>query len=165
MDLLRMFVARATARASSKTVEVHRNTATSFLMCIRRLIAGKLHSYELGGEVEADESYFGGTRKGKRGRGASGKVTVFALLKRGGKVFTAIVANPRPVTLLPIIEEKVTSDSIVYTDSLKACNALDMSDFHHMRINHSELIADQGSHINGIENFWNQATSRTRPIL
>ena len=40
----------------------------------------------LGGEVEIDESYFGGRRKGKRGRGAGGKVPVFGLLKRGGKV-------------------------------------------------------------------------------
>ncbi len=40
------------------------------------------------GEVEADESYFGGQRKGKRGRGAAGKVAVFGLLKRNGKVYT-----------------------------------------------------------------------------
>jgi hypothetical protein len=41
-------------------------------------------NYELAGEVEVDESYFGGVRKGKRGRGAAGKVAVFGLLKRGG---------------------------------------------------------------------------------
>ncbi|HEY5298093.1 MAG TPA: hypothetical protein VIK59_09205, partial [Verrucomicrobiae bacterium] len=28
------------------------------------------------GEIEVDESYFGGRRKGKRGRGAAGKVPV-----------------------------------------------------------------------------------------
>ena len=27
-----------------------------------------------GGEIEVDESYFGGRRKGKRGRGAAGKI-------------------------------------------------------------------------------------------
>jgi transposase len=31
-----------------------------------------------GGEIEVDESYFGGRRKGKRGRGAAGKIPVFA---------------------------------------------------------------------------------------
>ena len=36
-----------------------------------------------GGEIEVDESYFGGRRKGKRGRGAAGKIPVFGLLKRG----------------------------------------------------------------------------------
>ena len=42
-------------------------------------------------EVEVDESYFGGQRKGKRGRGAAGKVAVFGLLKRNGKVYTVTV--------------------------------------------------------------------------
>ncbi len=37
----------------------------------------------LSGEIEVDESYFGGVRKGKRGRGAAGKIPVFGLLKRG----------------------------------------------------------------------------------
>jgi transposase len=32
-----------------------------------------------------------------------------------------------------------------------------VSEFHHLRINHSELFADAKNHINGIENFWNQA--------
>ena len=55
MDLLRMFVAGATARSTSEIVVVHRNTATSFFMRLCRLITGKLPSYELSGEVEADE--------------------------------------------------------------------------------------------------------------
>ncbi len=131
-------------------------------MRLRRLIAGKLPSYELSGEVEADESYFGGVRKGKRGRGAGGKVAVFGLLKRGGKVYTAIIPNAKKETLLPIIEEKVTPDSIVYTDTFRAYDALDVSDFHHKRINHSETFAEQRNHINGIENFWNQAKRHLR---
>ena len=45
------------------------------------------------GEIEADESYFGGTRKGKRGCGVVGKVAVFGLLKRNGKVYTVVVPN------------------------------------------------------------------------
>ena len=72
-----------------------------------------------------------------------------------------MVPNARPETQLPIIEERVTSDSIVYTDLFKAYNALDVSDFHH-RMNHSELFADRENHINGIENFWNQAKRHLR---
>ena len=45
------------------------------------------------GEIEADESYFGGTRKSKCGRGAVGKVAVFGLIKRNGKVYTVVVPN------------------------------------------------------------------------
>tara|TARA_B100001123_G_scaffold111831_1_gene130201 strand:+ start:55 stop:714 length:660 start_codon:yes stop_codon:yes gene_type:complete len=160
--LMEHFVAGTTARAASEIVGVHRNTAISFYMRLRRLITSKLPSYELDGEVEADESYFGGVRKGIRGRGAAGKVAVFGLLKRGGKVYTAIIPNAKTETLLPIIQERVQPDSIVYTDTFRAYNALDVSDFHHMRINHSELFADKHNHINGIENFWNQAKRHLR---
>ena len=160
--LLEHFVAGTTARAAAEIIGVQPNTAIRFYMRLRFLIASQLPSYELNGEVEADESYFGGIRKGKRGRSAAGKVAVFGLLKRGGKVFTAIVPNARTETLLPIIEERVTPDSIVYTDTFKAYNALDVTEFHHMRINHSKLFADRGNHINGIENFWNQAKRHLR---
>ena len=87
---------------------------------------------------------------------------MFGLLKRGGKVHTAIVPNVRTETLLPIIEEQVEPDSIVYTDTFNAYNALDISEFHHHRINHSKLFAEQNNHINGIENFWNQAKRHLR---
>jgi len=160
--LIEHFVAGSTARAAAGIVGVQPNTAIRFFMRLRQLIASKLPSYRLSGEVEADESYFGGVRKGKRGRGAVGKVAVFGLLKRGGRVYTAIIPNARTETLLPIIQERVEPDSIVYTDAFGAYDALDVSDFHHRRINHSEQFADRHNHINGIENFWNQAKRHLR---
>ena len=47
------------------------------------------------GEIELDESYFGGIRKGKRGCGAGGKTALFGLLKRNGKVYTACVKDTK----------------------------------------------------------------------
>ena len=88
-----------------------------------------------------------------RGHGAAGKVALFVILKRGGKVDTAIIPNAKTETLLPIIEEYVRPDSIVYTDTFRSYNALDVSSFQHVRIHHSKLFANQENHINGIENF------------
>ena len=156
------FIAGATARAAAQLIGVQPNTAIGYFMRLRQLIASKLPSYELSGEIEADESYFGGVRKGRRGRGAAGKVAVFGLLKRGGKVYTAIIPDVKTQTIMPIIKEKVRPDSIVYTDTFRTYNALDVSDFHHRRINHSQLFADRKNHINGIENFWNQAKRHLR---
>jgi transposase len=85
------------------------------------------------GLVEVDESYFGGVRKGKRGRGAAGKIPVFGILKRGGKVHTMMIPDVRKDTLLPIIRHKVVPDSIVYTDSYPAYDVLDVSEFHRHR--------------------------------
>jgi len=160
--LLEHFVAGTTARAAAALCDVQVRTATVFYQRLRMLIASKLPSYDLSGEVEADESYFGGRRKGKRGRGAAGKVPVFGLLKRGGKVYTAIIPDATTATLLAIIEERVQPDSIVYTDCFGAYDALDVAGFRHERINHSKLFADQHNHINGIENFWNQAKRHLR---
>lgn len=106
------------------------------------------------GEIELDESYFGGIRKGKRGRGYGGKTAVFGLLKRNGKVYTVVVKDTKTNTLMPIIASKIKPDSIVYTDSY---NALDVSDFKHFRINHLTEFAQDHNHINGIKNFWSQA--------
>ena len=72
---------------------------------------------EVVGEVELAESYFGGGRKGKRGRGAAGQAPVFRILKRGGKVYALIVDDTRSATLMPINRRKIKRDSVVSTDS------------------------------------------------
>lgn len=109
-----------------------------------------------------DESCFGGVRKGRRGRGARGKVPVFGLLKRGGKVHAVVIPNARSETLFPIIREKIKPDGIVCSDSFRACDVPDVSGFHHARIKHSGTFVDDRNHINGIENFRNQARRHLR---
>ncbi len=161
--LIELFVAGSTARTAAALVNVNKTTASYYFHRLRLLIHDNSEHLEMfEGEIEVDESYFGGRRKGKRGRGAAGKTPVFGLLKRKGKVYTVIVPNAQSSTLLPIIREKVKPDSIVYTDTYKSYNALDVSEFKHFRINHSELFADKFNHINGIENFWNQAKRHLR---
>ena len=63
---------------------------------------------------------------------------------------------------MPIIERKGVPDSIVHLDGWKDYNVLDVSDFHHFRINHFELFAEDQTHINGVKNFWNQAKRHMR---
>ncbi|QIW09152.1 IS1595 family transposase [Francisella sp. LA112445] len=161
--LIELFIAGSTARTASELVSVNKTTASYYFHRLRLLIYENSEHLEMfTGEIEVDESYFGGTRKGKRGRGAGGKVPVFGLLKRNGKVYTVIIPNAKSDTLLPIIREKVKPDCIVYTDTFRSYNALDVSEFKHYRINHSKLFAKKHNHINGIENFWNQAKRHLR---
>jgi len=160
LELLKFFILEVTARAASNLLEIHPNSAALFYRKIRIVIKAHLdeESKELfKGQIELDESYFGGTRKGKRGRGAAGKVAVFGMLKRQGKVYTVVVPDTSENTLIPEIVKKIKLHSIVYTDGYKSYNSLDMSGFHHHRINHSESFVNKKNHINGIENFWNQA--------
>jgi len=161
--LIEHFVSGSTARTAAALIGVHRNTAAYYFQRLRQLICQVVEDETpFFGEIEVDESYFGGRRKGKRGRGAAGKVPVFGLLKRGGRVYTKVIPDVRSATLMRILEKKIVPDSIVYTDSLGTYNVLDVSDFHHVRVNHSELFAEGRNHINGIENFWNQAKRHLR---
>ena len=116
---LSFFVLEVTARAAADLLGIQANSAILFYRKIREVI-----SYHLAleadevfdGQIELDESYFGGHRKGKRGRGAAGKVAVFGLLKRQGKVFTVVVENTKTETLMPVIVRKIKLGSWVYTD-------------------------------------------------
>ena len=158
--LLEFFVLEVTARSAANLLGINPNSAALFYRKICQVINHNLslQAHEIfEGHIELDESYFGGVRKGKRGRGAAGKIAVFGILKRGGKVYTRVVDDTKSNTLMPIIARKIAPDSVVYTDSYKSYNALDVSDFYHERINHSELLAQGKNHINGIENFWNQS--------
>ena len=154
--LLEFFVLEVTARSVADMMGIQPNTAALFYHKIRMIIASHLKAKAkeiFEGEIELDESYFGGVRKGKRGRGAGGKIAVFGILKRGGKVYTQIIPDAKSETLMPIIQHKIRPDSIVYTDCYRSYNVLDVSEFKHYRINHSELFAHKHNHINGIENF------------
>ena len=165
-ELLKFFVAGVTARTAAELAGVNRNTATAFFTRLRTAIADHQDREQreaFDGEVEIDESYFGGHRKGKRGRGAAGKVAVFGLLKRGGKVYTQMIADAKRETLLPIIKRRVRPDSVVYSDTWASYDTLSMEGYHHRRINHQQSLAEaDGRHINGIENFWNQAKRHLR---
>jgi len=162
--LIVQFVAGVPARTAADLLGLNRPTVTLYFHKLREVIA--MHLVEEAplplGEVEVDESYFGGVRKGKHGRGAAGKVMVFGLLKRAGKVYVAMPSDASSKTLVGIIRQRVQPDSIVYTDSFPAYNILDISEFHHHRINHRESYGDGPNHINGIENFWNQAKRHLR---
>ena len=158
--LLEYFVLEVTARSAADMLEIQANTGILFYRKLREIIAYHLaqEAHEIfDGAVELDESYFGRARKGKRGRGAAGKVAVFGILKRGGKVYIKVVNDTKTSTLMPLITRKIAPDSAVYTDCYRSYNALDVSDFYHERINHSTIFANGKNHINGIENFWNQA--------
>jgi transposase len=156
--LIEHFVSGSTAWTAASLVGVNKQTAAYYYHRLREIIyQASEDEFALAGEIEVDESYFGGKRKGQRGRGAAGKVPVFGILKRGGKVYAKVIPNAKGKTLKAVMDEKIVTDSIVYSDTFSAYNVLDVSDFKHYRINHSELFADRQNPINGIENFWNQA--------
>lgn len=108
------------------------------------------------GIIECDEALFGGKRKGKRGWGAKGKVLVFGMMKRNGKVKVMPVGSRETETLVPLIQQYTKPGSLYYTDDWHAYCSL------HLRGNHVVIKKEDGrpkgrNHINGIEGFWSYA--------
>lgn len=113
--LIEHFVAGTTARCTAEWVGINRKTAAYYFHRLREIIYQATEDETpFGGEIKVDESYFGGQRKGMRGRGAAGKVPVFGLLKRGGRVYAKVIPDAKSKTLMGIIENKIVPDSIVY---------------------------------------------------
>ena len=81
------FELAVSARKAAKDVDLNYKTTLKSFDTLRRVLVEDLARSDalLKGELEADESYFGGRRKGKRGRGAGHKTIVFGILERGEK--------------------------------------------------------------------------------
>jgi len=156
-DILKYFCFDIDATTTSKLTGISRNSINKVFTGIRVRIAEicEENSIFAVGEIELDESYFGGKRKGKRGRGASGKTPVFDMLKRGDKVYTQIVNNCTISGLIPIIEEFTDKASVIFSDGFKSYDGIvDYGYKEHFRVKHIECFTVGNNHINSIENFW-----------
>jgi transposase-like protein len=77
------------------------------------------------GEVEVDESYFGVRRvRGLRGRRARGKIIVFGLFKRNGRVYTEVVPDCSKTTLQGIIRGRVELERIILSGGWRGYDGL-----------------------------------------
>jgi len=109
----------------------------------------------LRGEVEADETYIGGRRKGKRGRGSENKTPVFAIIERGGEVRAWPVASVTGKNLKDIIRQNVDRTANMMTDGFLAYNGLDKEFASHEVVDHGKGEYVRGRvHVNLAENWF-----------
>jgi len=161
LKTLYYFYLEVSARKASKELGLSYRTVRDKYMRFRYMIAKYLETQftKFKGHIELDESYFGGKRKGKRGRGAYNKAIVFGILERNGKVYTTVVPNVKAETLMNEIRTKTHKGSVFYTDTFRSYKSLVMYG-KHIEIEHKKKFADKKGHINGIEGFWSFAKER-----
>jgi transposase-like protein len=160
----------AQTRGSISAKQIQRETGvtykTAWRMC--NLIRSKLDedSSPFSGEVEVDESYFGGRRKGKRGRGAEGKTAVVGVAQRKGRLKAVVVPDTKSQTVLPIVEDSVVKGSQVYTDEYPIYNPLSRKGYKHDKVLHSHNIYVMGNvHTNTVEGFWSLCKNGIRGVF
>ena len=107
------------------------------------------------GEIEVDETYVGGKRPGKRGRGAEGKTIVAGMVERGGSAIVKVVPDVKASTLIPMIQAHASPDATIYTDELLSYRRLTSLGYAHETVQHSakEYVAGR-AHTNNMEGMW-----------
>jgi transposase-like protein len=168
----------AQTRGGISAKQIQRETGvtykTAWRMCkeVRDILSEDFDPFT--GEVEADESYFGGKEGNKHfsdrianssGRSIKDKTPVFGLSQRGGKLEARTVKNTKADTLLPIIRANVRQGAEIYTDEFGAYNLLPLLGYTHGSVSHVKKIYVDGEiHTNNIEGFWSQAKNGIRGV-
>ena len=87
---------------------------------VRKAMADRDASYQLANLVEMDDSYFGPSGRGKRGRGSKGKVPVVVAVENRGKKpgFAAmrVVDNMKSAHIAHFAQSKIKEQQTVRTD-------------------------------------------------
>lgn len=138
----------------SKAIGVTQKSAWYLLHKIRNAMEHRNSDNLLHGTVEVDETYVGGKKKGKRGRGSENKTPVFGAVQRGGRLSITPVPNARRKTLEPIIHKRVKKGTHINSDEWWAYTKL-CSDYVHDVVNHGRKEYVRGKiHTNTIEGAW-----------
>jgi len=113
-----------------------------------------------GGTVEADETYWGNTKRSKaargyKGRGYAHKEKIVSLVERGGKVRSFHVQSVTAKTLKPILLEQIAKEAHLMTDEASMYTVVGKEFASHSVVNHSSGEYARGmAHTNTIEGFF-----------
>jgi transposase-like protein len=159
----------AQTRGGISAKQIQRETGvtykTAWRMCNQ--IRGMLfedHTH-FSGEVEIDESYFGGKHSGKRGRGSENKTPVVGMVERGGKLKVNKVIDVKGKTILPLVDKNIEKGAQIYTDEFRVYEALPAMGYKHEAVPHSEKVYVMGNvHTNTLEGFWSLVKNGIRGV-
>jgi transposase-like protein len=145
------------AKQIQRETGVTYKTAWRMFRQIRSLLTES--DMQLGKEVEMDETYMGGVRRGRPGRPGifdrdSNKSCVVGMVERKGRVIAVVAEDSSKKVLHDLAHEKILPKSMLFTDEHPSYTGLAES-YTHRRINHSAKVYVSGDvHTNTIEGFW-----------
>lgn len=168
LQILRYFCLEISALRAARELGLSPLPIWQRCMASRRWTAtmAEAEARPLTGELECDESYFGGRRRGgRRGRASGQKVIVFGILERQGRVSTVVVPQADEATLMHEIERRALKGAVIDTDRFSSSKSLKRSG-RHLPVDHWQTYVQRGRHslrhITGIEGFWSYAKERLR---
>jgi transposase len=113
-------------------------------------------------EIEIGIHIFGGAGVEWPTHGTSGKVPVIGMLRRGGRIHTAVLADGGYDTLLSILRKRLDAGAVIYADRPAVHVALDALGVPYCGFDRRSPRHGRLAHMGGIENFWSQAERHMR---
>ena len=155
----------ATSKKGVSALEIHRQTGLSYkssLFLLHRIRFAMDNSMpgKLSGPVEADETYVGGKpryRSADNAKWQAKKPAVLAIVERGGRVRTGVVADVTAKTLGDALRENVNPmASTLYTDEHQSYRRVGrhFSGGHHTTMHSAGEYARGDVHSNTVEGFF-----------
>jgi transposase-like protein len=146
----------------SRDISVNKNTAWLLQMKIRNAMSkGDLE--QLGGIIEADETFIGGkmkkhSKKKYKNRGGPHHLKpVLGIVEQKGKVLLKTIESPRKEHVMPFLKEYVATESTIVTDGSQSYFSAKNHFDKHVRMSHSTGVFNRGIyHTNTIEGVWSQ---------
>jgi len=147
------------AKQLERELGVHYKTAWRMFNRIRNELM-KDDPWPLKGDVEVDETSWGGRPRKKNGARAGAihreaKPTVLGMVERGGRIKLRVIAARRGEPLSGAVRANVDPTAILYTDDWRPYRPLRREYTGHNVINHSAGVYVEGDvHTNTIEGFF-----------
>lgn len=157
------------AKQLQREIGVTYKTAWRMFNLIRQYLMDEDDGTPLRGEVEVDESSWGGKiRAGDRSREATStarrqeamervkaRPTIFAMVERGGRVRAVVLPNRGKDAIRQALRENVSPDAILFTDEWAMYEELGREFSEHHTIRHKDAIyADGHVHTQTVEGFF-----------
>jgi len=153
------------AATLKKKITVTYKTAWRMLTKIRETLwVHQNHTLLLSGVVEVDETYIGGRRKGKRGRGAAGKSPVVGFVSRGGDTFAQKIQDVGSSSLHKAIAGRVMRGATLITDEWRGYNGISALGYTRRIIKHKKQFVKEQLYTNSVEGFWSHFKRRVRGV-
>jgi transposase len=148
------------AKQLEREIGVTYKTAHRMFKQIRTLLAED-DDEPLEGNVEVDESAYGGKPRAYETRNNLGRIrksyrpTMLAMVERGGRVRPKIIDNRGTRAIHGAVKTHILPSSILFTDEWDAYKTVAPHFEGHKRINHSaKVYADGDTHTNTVEGFF-----------
>jgi len=122
---------------------------------------------QLGGEVEIDETYMGGSNKWRKNKKPSkdGQEVVFGMVERKGRAKAIHVKSAGNRVLVPEIEKNIEYGAQIYSDEFQSYKHISRLGYKHAAVKHvNEEFVKGPVHTQNVDNLWSNMKRGVRGV-